>query len=141
MKKEDWSVPAIVFEAVDILTLLAYLILQIVYAVLYHISAVKVVVNLLAVILVYAGLTLLALYPETVNRLPAEACRGRIRVFSLRMIRTEKCLFLLSLLLPCVCDVAAYALPPLYNVCVILWMIAVAVFYEVRIILEFRKKE
>lgn len=134
MRKEDWSVAAVIFEAVDILSGLAYCGMQIYYGVLYHIMVYKIIINILVAVLVYAGLTLLAAYPERLNNLPPEVCKGNVRKYSIRMLRVEKCLFLVSLLVPCICDIAAFHMPQVYSVIVILLMLVIAVYYEIRII-------
>lgn len=139
MRRKDWSIPAMVFEVVDIMIGFGYIGLQIYYGFLYHIVFYKILMNLIVAVLVYTGLTLLAIYPERMNSLPPEQCVGKVRVYSIRMVRIEKFLFLISLLVPCICDVIKVKVPSLYNVGVILAMVAMAIFYETRIILEFRK--
>ena len=76
MKKEDWSVPALLAEAVSILLELVYIGLQIYYGVTYHVEPYKFLLNIVVTLLVYIALTLLAIYPERINRLPAELCFG-----------------------------------------------------------------
>lgn len=134
MNKSDWSVLAVILEAVDVLAGFFYIGLQIFYGILYHVEIYHVILNLLVGILVYAGLTLLAVYPERMNHLPEERCTGKVRIYSLRMIRGLKFIFVAGLLVPCICDVAAVELPNIYNVCMIFLMLGVAVYYEVRII-------
>lgn len=138
MKREDWSIPAIIFEAVDILAGIAYCAMQIYYGHLYHVPIYKIGVNVLVAILIYVSLTLLAMYPERINNLSSEVCTGKIRRYSIRMVRMEKCFFLFSLLVPCICDVIGFHLPPLYNVAVIILMLIIAVYHEVRIVLQLR---
>ncbi|MCC8168575.1 MAG: hypothetical protein LIO37_04460 [Clostridiales bacterium] len=138
MKKSDWSIPAIIAEALDILILIAYLALQICYGVIYSVSIYQVIMNIAAAGLVYAVLTLLAMYPHWVNRITKETCKGRIRVYTLRMLRIFKLIFLVGLLIPCICDVVAVTIPSIYNACLILLLVAVAVYYEVRILLYMR---
>lgn len=140
MNRKDWSILAIIFEAVDIMAGLGYCVLQGVYGWTYHIPLYRILINLLVVILIYAGLTLLAFYPEYLNRLPAGLCEGEVRKLSLRLVRVEKFLFLIGLLIPCICDVAAVHIPALYNVAVIFLMILIAVYYEVRILEKLKKK-
>lgn len=138
MRKDDWSVAAVIFEAVDILAGLAYCGMQIYYGFLYHAAVYKIIMNIMVVLLAYAGLTLLACYPEMINNLPPEVCTGDIRKYSIRMLRTEKCIALVSLLAPCVCDIADIHMPAAYSVLVILLLLGIAVYYEIRIIFLLR---
>lgn len=139
MKKSDWSIGALIAEALDILMLLVYMVLQICYGLLYSVQIYQIILNLLVAVLVYAGLTVLACYPERLNNLPEKICVGRVRVYSLRMLRGIKLVFLLGLLIPCICDVLAVDLPAVYNVCLIFAMLAIALYYEARILLYLRK--
>lgn len=141
MNREDWPILAVIFEAVDVLAGLGYCGLQVYYGVTYHISPYKIGINILVVLMIYAGLTLLALAPENLNRLQPQVCKGKIRRLSLRLIRVEKFLFLIGLMVPCICDVAAIHVPPLYNVAVIAVIVLVAVYYEVRILEELKKQQ
>ena len=61
MKKEDWSVPALLAEAVSILLELVYIGLQIYYGVMYHVEPYKFLLNIVVTLLVYIALTLLAI--------------------------------------------------------------------------------
>ncbi len=140
MKKSDWSTGALIAEALDILILLVYMVSQVCYGLLYKVQIYQIILNLLVAVLVYAGLTVLAMYPERLNNLPEKVCIGRVRVYSLRMLRGIKLVFLLGLLIPCICDLVAVDLPAVYNACLILGMFAIAVYYEVRILLQLRNQ-
>lgn len=139
MKWEDWSVPAVIGEAVDVLSLIAYISLQIYYGVIYHVTWYKVGVNLLTACLIYAALTWLAVYPERINRIPKVLCRNEIRKLSLRMVRLEKMIFLVGLLIPCACDVAGMDMPTVYNAAVIILMVSIALYYEIKILTIVKK--
>ena len=134
MKKEDWSVPALLAEAVSILLELVYIGLQIYYGVTYHVEPYKFLLNIVVTLLVYIALTLLAIYPERINRLPAELCVGQIRKLSIRMVRLVKFVFVIGLMVPCVCDAAGIQIQEAYSLIVMGLMFVIAVYYEVRII-------
>ncbi len=134
MRKEDLSVLALLAEAVGIIMGVVYIILQIFYAVMYHIVWYRPVLNVVTVILVYAALTLLSVYPERINHLSPERCKGDIRKYSIRMVRIIKLVFISSLMVPCVCDVAGYPMKSTYTMAVIGVMVLTAVYYEFRII-------
>ena len=57
MRKEDLSVVALLLEAVDLILGLVYIGLQIFYGLYYHVPPYKFILNLLAMVLVYVGLT------------------------------------------------------------------------------------
>lgn len=141
MKWQDWSIPAVIGEAVDILSLIAYIGLQIYYGSVYHVTWYMVGVNLLTACLIYVALTLLAVYPERINRIPQELCRGEVRKLSLRMVRFDKLIFLVGLLIPCIFDVAGMELPTVYNAGIIILMIFTAVYYEVRILMILKDRK
>lgn len=134
MKWQDFSIPAIIGEAIDILVLLAYITLQIYYGIEYHVSWYYIGMNILVAGLIYLALTILAMHPERINRLSEENCKGVVRKLSLRMLRLVKFIFMISLLIPCIFDVAGMELPAIYNIAAIIAMILTAVYYEVRII-------
>lgn len=141
MKWQDWSIPVVIGEAVDILSLIAYIGLQIYYGSAYHVPWYLVGINLLTACLIYAALTWLAVYPERINRLSKEICRGEVRKLSLRMVRLDKMVFLVSLLAPGICDVAGREVPGIYNAGIIILLVMIAVYYEVRILIILKKQE
>ncbi len=139
MKHSDWPIWAIIAEAVDILALLAYIVLQVLYGLLYQVAIYKVLLNLAVLVVIYVAFTLLALHPELLySQLPTDQVPGRVRVLTLRMLRIIKLVFILGLLVPCIFDVLAIKLSNIYNACLILLLIAIAVYYEVRILLTLR---
>lgn len=77
MKKNEMTWQVMLIEAVGIVSAIAYLGLQIYYGIAFHVNPVNLMMNLVFMILVYVGLTLLAVYPERVNGLTREVCSGR----------------------------------------------------------------
>ena len=57
------------------------------------------------VVLIYVGLSRVSCQPEKINRLPKEVCVGKVRKYSIRMIRPVKLVFIIGLMVPCVGDV------------------------------------
>ena len=106
MKKEEMTTVDFLLEAVGIVAALVYLGLQIYYGIVYGVSFTGIILNAAILILVYIGLTLLAHYPERVNNLPKEICSGKIRIYTIHMVRAIKLIFVLSLLFTSICDVA-----------------------------------
>ena len=79
MKKNEMTWKVMLIEAVGIVSAIAYLGLQIYYGIAFHVNPVNLMMNLVFMILVYVGLTLLAVYPERVNGLTREVCSDSIR--------------------------------------------------------------
>ena len=136
MKKEDLTVPAILAEAVGILLCILYIGLQIFYGINYHVAPYKYICN---IVLVYAGLTILSNHPERINRIPAQMCVGKIWIYSLRMLRLIKLIFVVGLMIPCVADVIGRQMQDVYSLIIIGLLLLVTIYYEYKIILTIRK--
>jgi L-asparagine transporter-like permease len=133
------TVPALLTEAVTLILALVYIGLQIFYGWSYRVAVYKFLINVFAMVLVYAGLTLLCVYPERINRLPAEAFTPEIRKLSLRMTRLAKLIFVAGVLVPCVFDALGIELIDATSLVVIGLMLADILYYEGRIIHILRK--
>jgi L-asparagine transporter-like permease len=139
MKKEDMTVPALLLEAVTLILALVYIGLQIFYGLYYHIAVYKFLINVFAMVLVYAGLTLLCVYPEHINRLPPELFTPEIRAISLRMTRLVKLIFVAGIMVPCVFDALGIELLDATSLIVIGLILVVVIYYEGKIIRILRK--
>lgn len=134
MKKEDMTWQAMLAEAVALVTVLIYLGLQIYYGLSYTVKTVSVVLNIFMMLLLYAGLTMLCIYPEWVNGLKKEVCTGEIRTYTLRMVRIEKIVVAAGVLLASIFDVAGKVLSGWYAAAGVGLMLVTAFYYEYRII-------
>ncbi|MCM1283881.1 MAG: hypothetical protein NC180_03035 [Muribaculaceae bacterium] len=134
MKREDWSVPALLAEAVCLILEAAYLVLQIYCGLEYQIPPQKWLLNIAMSLLSYAVFTLLAIYPEKINRLPVELCRGLVRQLSVRMVRIIKLVFVAGLIIPSVADAFGVRILDAYSILVMGAILLVAVYYELRIL-------
>ena len=139
MRKKDMTVPAILAEAVGIILGVVYIILQIYYGLTYHVVWYSYISNIVGVILVYTGLSVLSCYPEKINRITPEVCIGKIRRYSIRMVRLIKLVFVIGLMIPCVGDVLGIELKEAYSLLIIGVLLVIAVYYEYRIIQILRK--
>lgn len=139
MRKEDLTVPAVIAEAIDVIVGIVYIGLQIYYGIANHVPLYRFICNIVGLFLVYAGLTILSNHPEHVNRLAPEVCVGRIRSYTLRMLRLIKLVFVVGLMVPCVGDVLGIELLDTYSLIVIFLIILIAVIYEYKILLVIRK--
>ena len=141
VRKEDLSVVALLLEAINLILGIVYMGLQIFYGIYYHVPPYKFILNLLVMILVYAGLTLLSMYPEKINSIPRQVCQGRVRKYSLWMVRLVKTIFVVSLLIPCVFDVMGVGIQSVYSLIVIGLILVVAGYCEYHIIQELKNRK
>ena len=139
MKKNHLSTETLVFEIISEIAALFYMGLQVYYGIVYGAGAVRIVMNVLILILVYMGLTVLAIYPERVNGLSREVCTGAIRRYTIRMVELIKLVFVLSLLFTSICDALGYRVDAAYSLIVMGLILVVAVVFEVKIIKILRK--
>ncbi|MDD6480752.1 MAG: transglycosylase [Lachnospiraceae bacterium] len=140
MRKKDLTVPAVFAEAVGIILGVVYIVLQLYYGLTYHVAVYSYACNIAALILVYAGLSVLSCYPERINRMTEKQCTGKIRRYSIRMVRVIKLVFVIGLMIPCVGDVLGTELKEAYSLLIIGVILLTAVYYECRIIRLLRKK-
>lgn len=139
MKKNEITWQAMLAEAVGLVSAVIYLGLQVYYGVSYGVPVGNIIMNIAVMLLVYAGFTMLSIYPERVNGLTKEVCSGAVRKYTIRMVRTAKLVFVGGLLFTSICDVMGKELPAGYTVGVLFLMVAVALYYEYRIIRILRK--
>lgn len=139
MRKKDLTAPALLLEAVVILVVIGYVALQVFYGMYYHRGVTTILMNSLVMLLIYSFFTFLSIYPERVNRLPLEVCQGVIRKYTLWMVRLEKLVITIGLLIPCIFDVIGKELKPASSLILVLIMILIAFYYEGRIIHELRR--
>lgn len=140
MKKNELTWLTMMIEAVGLVSAIIYMGLQIYYGIAYGVGFANIVMNVAAMILVYLGLTLLAVYPERVNGLTREMCSGDARKYTLRMVRLAKLIFVEGLLFTSICDVMGKQINSGYSLVVVVLMVLVAIYYEYRIIKILRDK-
>lgn len=141
MKKEEMTLMDLLAEAVGIVAGVIYLGMQIYYGIYYGVAVSHISMNVVMLLLVYVGLTMLSCYPEKVNNLDREACTGDIRRYTVRMLRTVKLIFILSLLFTSVCDVMGYEITSWCSVLVVILILATVFYFEGRIIRMLRNNK
>lgn len=140
MRKDEMTTTDLLLEAVGIVAAFVYLGLQIYYGIIYGAELISILMNGVMLILVYVGLTLLCFYPEKVNGLTKEACTGKVRIYTIHMVRAVKLIFVISLLFTSICDVMGVQLNGGYSLVAVALIVVVTVFYEVKIIRLLRKR-
>jgi hypothetical protein len=141
MKKNRLSTEELVFEIISAVAALFYMVLQVYYGIVYGAGAMRILMNVLILILVYTGLTMLIRYPERVNGLPREVCTGDIRKYTIRMVELIKLVFVLSLLFTSICDALGYRIDAAYSLIVMAFILMIAVVFEVKIIKILRERK
>lgn len=141
MKKNRLSTEELVFEIISAVAALFYMVLQVYYGIVYGAGAMRILMNVLILILVYTGLTMLIRYPERVNGLPREVCTGDIRKYTIRMVELIKLVFVLSLLFTSICDALGYRIDVAYSLIVMVFILMIAVVFEVKIIKILRERK
>lgn len=141
MKKNRLSTEKLVFEIISAVAALFYMVLQVYYGIVYGAGAMRILMNVLILILVYTGLTMLIRYPERVNGLPREVCTGDIRKYTIRMVELIKLVFVLSLLFTSICDALGYRIDAAYSLIVMAFILMIAVVFEVKIIKILRERK
>lgn len=134
MRRNDMNGIELLAEAVGIVAAVIYVGLQIYYGISYGLPMWDVFMNVVAMILVYTGLSLLECYPERVNGLTKERCNGKVRQYTIRMVRIAKLIFTGSLLFTSVCDVIGNQINAGYSIIVVILIVVTAVYYEYKII-------
>ena len=132
---------AMLAEAVAIVSGVICLGLQVYYGLSYGADLFQMAMNIAAMLLVYAGLTVLTIYPERVNGLTREVCSGDVRMYTVRMIRVAKLIFVEGLLFTSICDVIGIEINAGYSLVVVVLIVAVAGYYEYRIIHILREQK
>lgn len=141
MKKNRLSTEELVFEIISAVAALFYMVLQVYYGIVYGAGAMRILMNVLILILVYTGLTMLIHYPERVNGLSREVCTGDIRKYTIRMVELIKLVFVLSLLFTSICDALGYRIDAAYSLIVMAFILMIAVVFEVKIIKILRERK
>ena len=139
MKNDNLNMWGTLAEALGLVSAAIYVGLQIYYGISYGANAAVVIRNIAVILLVYAGLTLLSAHPERVNGLTKEVCSGMVYVYTVRMLRCCKLIIVFGLLFATICDVLGVELNAGYSLIVVLSTVAVAVYYEYKIIKILRK--
>lgn len=139
MGKRQWTPEEILFELISAIAALAYMALQVYYGIVYGAGVVRIIMNILILVLVYAGFTLLIFYPERVNNLTREVCTGKIRKYTVRMVEIIKLVFVLSLLFTSICDALGFQVDAAYSLIAMGLIVLVAVIYEGKIIRILRR--
>lgn len=118
MPKKETELWEIIIEAVAAVAALVFIGLQVYYSYIYENVMVTLVYHLLPFVLLYAGMTILQIFPEFLNGAGSEPLQGMIRTYAVRMIRNIKFLIVLGMLFPSAADVLGIEVDAAYSLLV-----------------------
>ena len=141
MERKHLPTELLVLEIVSAVAGLFYIGLQVYYGITYGAGAMRVIMNIIVMLLVYAGLTMMLAYPEYVNGLKREVCTGKVRQYTMRMVSIIKLVCVLALLFTSICDALGYRLDAAYSLIAVGLIVVIALYYEWKIMKIFRNKK
>ena len=131
--KKEWQMWEIVIETITVIASLLFLGLQIYYGYIYERSLITLLYHLLPVVLLYAGMTVLQMFPELLNGCSGDPLQGKVRIYGVRMVRNCKMLVILGMLCPSAADALGIEMNAAYSLFVMAGILGTIVYYLVRI--------
>lgn len=119
MPKKETEIWEIIIETAAAVAALVILGLQIYYGYVYESSVVTMLYHLLPLALLYAGMTVLQIFPEFLNGGNSEPLQGMVRTYAIRMVRNIKLLLVLGMLFPSAADVLGIQVNAAYSLLVL----------------------
>lgn len=120
MRKEEMHVLDYMIEAVTLIGVACYVILQIFYNASFAVSTYTMVYRVLMMILLYGALLIAEYNPEMINVGSSEKLTGKVRLLAIRMIRWAKLIITGALLVPSICDIMEYSIDEAYSLIAVL---------------------
>ena len=114
MPKKDIQVWEIIIESIAAVAAVVIIALQLYYGYIYESGIATMVYRLLPLVLLYAAMTVLQIYPEFLNGMGSEPLQGMVRVYAVRMVRNIKLLLVFGILLPSAADVLGISFKDLF---------------------------
>lgn len=135
MMKKEWKIWEIIIETVTVVAALAFTGLQVYYGYLYKRSMTALIYHLLPVLCLYIGMMALQIFPELLNGFGSEPLQGKVRVYSVRMVRTCKMFVMLGMLFPSAADALGIEMDAAYSLFIMAGILGTIVYYLFRIYL------
>ena len=133
MPKKDIQVWEIIIESIAAVAAVVIIALQLYYGYIYESGIATMVYRLLPLVLLYAAMTVLQIYPEFLNGMGSEPLQGMVRVYAVRMVRNIKLLLVFGILLPSAADVLGISVDEAYSVLVLSGILGNIGYYILRI--------
>lgn len=129
MIKKEWE---IIVETVTVIAVVVFVGLQVYYGYVYESSLLTILYHLLPIALLYMGLLLLQMFPETLNG-SREPLPKMVRVYAVRMIRISKLFVILGMLVPSIADVLGIQMNSAYSLVIMGGVLGTITYYFYRI--------
>lgn len=133
MPKKDIQVWEIIIELIAAVAAAVIIALQLYYGYIYESGIAAMVYRLLPLVLLYAAMTVLQIYPEFLNGMGSEPLQGMVRVYAVRMVRNIKLLLVFGILLPSAADVLGISVDEAYSLLVLAGILGNIGYYILRI--------
>ena len=131
--KNEWKIWEIIIETITVIAVLVFIGLQIYYGYIYERSVMTLLYHLLPVLFLYAGMTVLQIFPELLNGNSSEPLQGKVHTYGVRMVRNCKMLVILGMLFPSVADALGIEMNAAYSLLVMVGVLGTMAYYLVRI--------
>ena len=141
MQKKELEIWEIIIETLSAAALIIFIGLQIYYSYLYESSMITILFRLLPVMLLYAGMIVLQIFPERLNGRNSEPLQGMVRIYAVRMVRNIKLLLMLGVLFPSVADVLGISANAAYSLLILGGILGTIAYYFYRIYTYNTKKK
>lgn len=132
MIKKEWNIWEIVIETVAVIAVIVFLGLQIYYGYIYERSVWTFLYRLLPVLFLYAGMTVLQIFPELLNG-GGGPLPGKVHTYGVRMVRNCKMFVMLGMLFPSFADALGVEMDAAYSLFVMAGILGTIGYYLVRI--------
>jgi len=115
MRKEEMQVLDYLLEALAIIGLVGYIILQIFYMAYFAANMYNVVYRVLTILLMFTAIVIAQFTPEIINIGSSEKLTGKVRILAIRMLRWMKLIIVYTLLIPSIADLAEHSIDEAYT--------------------------
>ena len=131
--KNEWRIWEIIIETITVIAVIVFVGLQIYYGYIYERSVMTLLYHLLPVLFLYAGMTVLQMYPELLNGNSGEPLQGKVHMYGVRMVRNCKMLVIFGMLFPSAADALGIEMDAAYSLLIMAGVLGTIVYYQVRI--------
>ncbi len=135
MSKKDMQLWELTIESVTAAAALVIIGMQLYCGYRYESGFLTMVYRLLPLVLLYAGMTVLQIFPELLNGAGSEPLQGTVRKYAIRMVRNIKFLLVLGLLAPSAADVLGIRMDAAYSLLILAGILGNIGYYIFRIYL------
>ncbi len=141
MRDRKYEIWEVVLECIAAIAAIACLGLQIYAGYAYEAGMGALLHHMASLLILYAGMTALQIFPEALNGFGSEPLQGRVRVFAVRMIRNGKLFLTFGMLLPSVADALGARMNAAYSLLVMAATLGNIGYYMYRIFRHNSKKK